>query len=196
MDVVLAFDEEVCLLEVELVMAEICELVLVEEEEEEAADVEVDSVDNAIELLVDGCIPVDDAVTVVAVEAGVVVIITPDDELETTDVLDADQVMYGSVVSASASEKTDCCNSYQEVAEESNSLYASPIGVAEITWLPVVVVTEALIDTEQPVTVEHERVNVDVDAVVAPVGVNTEYEVSHALVVCVEHELLELVDVV
>lgn len=175
-------------------MAELCELVLVEEEEE--ADVGVDFVDTVIELVVERCVPVDDAVTVVAVEAGVVVVITLDDELESTDVLDADQVMYGSVVSAEASAKIDCCNSYQEVAEVSNSLNASPIGVAEITWLPVVVVTEALIDTEQPVTVEHERVNVDVDAVVAPEGVNTEYEVSHALVVCVEHELLELVDVV
>ena len=191
----LVADEVVCALKVDVVVAELCGLVLVEEKEE-AANVEVDFVDTAIELVADRCVPVDDDVTVVAVEAGVVVVITPDDELETTDVLDADQVMYGSVVSAEASEKTDCCNSYQEVAEVSNSLYASPTGVAEITWLPVVVVTEALIDTEQPVTVEHERVNVDVDAVVAPAGVNTEYEVSHALLVCVEHELLELVDVV
>jgi hypothetical protein len=61
--------------------------------------------------------------------------------------------------------------------------------------LPVVVVADPVRVAEQAVTVEHESVTVDVDAVLAPVGVNTESDVSQALAVCVEQELLELVDV-
>lgn len=57
---------------------------------------------------------------------------------------------------------------------------------------PVVVVADPVAVAEQAVTDEHESVMVDVEAVLEPAGVNTESDVSQALAVCVEHELLEL----
>jgi len=67
--------------------------------------------------------------------------------------------------------------------------------VPEATTLsPDAVADEPVSEAEQAVTVEHESVSVEVLAVVAPVGVKIENEVSHADVVILEQELLELVD--
>ena len=95
--------------------------------------------------------------------------------------------MYGSVSSAIATERTDCCMLYQGV-----SAPASKMGVAVASWSSVV--EDPVSEAEQAVTVEHESVIVDVDSVLAPEGVKTEYDVSQALAVCVEQELLELLD--
>ena len=96
---------------------------------------------------------------------------------------------YGSVVSAMASEMIDCCESYQEGAAASHARKLSAMGVTVSG--PLSVVEEPVSEAEQAVTVEHERVMVEVDAVFAPDGVNIENDVSQALIVCVEQELLD-----
>lgn len=53
-----------------------------------------------------------------------------------------------------------------------------------------VLVEELLRETAQAVAVEHETVMVEIFAVLAPAGVNIEYESSRALIVCVEQDLL------
>jgi threonine dehydrogenase-like Zn-dependent dehydrogenase len=58
----------------------------------------------------------------------------------------------------------------------------------------IVVVADAESEPEQAVIVEHLPVTVDVEAVLAPEGVKTEYVVSQALVVCAEQELLDPLD--
>lgn len=105
----------------------------------------------------------------------------------------ADHVMYGSVSSAMASERTFCCKPYQSVATVSHSLKLSPVGAATLAWSLVLVVAEPVSVVRQTFVVEHESVMTEVDSVVAPAGTKTEYEVTQALVICVEHdsELLE-----
>lgn len=64
-----------------------------------------------------------------------------------------------------------------------------------LTWmLAVVIVKDPVIEAEQAVTVEHESVMVDVDAVLAPEGVKIRYEVLQADVVRAEQELLEVLE--
>lgn len=66
--------------------------------------------------------------------------------------------------------------------------------VTVIPPLFVVVVVDPVSEVEQAVTVEQESVMVEVDCVVAPDGVKTDNEVSQALFVCAEQELLELLE--
>jgi len=68
----------------------------------------------------------------------------------------------------------------------------SPTGPTVSTAL--LVVDDPVGEAEQAVTVEHERVMVDVDAVFPPEGVKMEYDVSQVLIVRVEQELLELLN--
>ena len=89
--------------------------------------------------------------------------------------------MYGSVVSAIASLRIVCCISYQDGAKVSHARKSSPTSVAVSFWLPVI--EDPVSEAEQALTVEHESVIVDVDAVLAPEGVKTEYDVSQALVI-------------
>ena len=102
-----------------------------------------------------------------------------------------DQVMYGSVSSAIASARTDCCTLYQDAGASARN--TSKLGVAVASASSVV--ADPVSDAEQAVTVEHESVMVDVDAVLAPEGVKMEYDVSQALAVCAEQELLDPLDV-
>lgn len=69
---------------------------------------------------------------------------------------------------------------------------SSPIGVAVISSLPVTEVPVWI--AGQAVMLEQESMVVDVDTVLAPEGVKTEYEVSQMLVVCIEQEFVELLE--
>jgi hypothetical protein len=95
------------------------------------------------------------------------------------------QVTCESVVSAITSARMDCCWSHQAGGPKSSPR-------TEIVTTPLLdVVADPLNEAEQAVTVEHESVIVDVDAVLAPEGVNTDNDVSQALAVRAEQELLE-----
>jgi hypothetical protein len=60
----------------------------------------------------------------------------------------------------------------------------------EIVTIWLLVVEDPVIEAEQAVTIKHESVMVDMDAVLAPEGIKTEYDVSQALAVCAKQELL------
>ena len=106
-------------------------------------------------------------------------------ELELAVVLVGLQVTRWSVVSAMIADRIDCCWSYHDRGAKS-----SPTKVIVGTLLLRAVVEDPVMEAEQAVTVEHESVMVDVDAVVAPVGVKTEYNVLQALAVRTEQQLL------
>ena len=98
-----------------------------------------------------------------------------------------DQVTRASVVSAIIAARIDCCMSYQDMSSKS-----SPIIFAVGAWVSVV--EDPVSEAEQAVTVEHESVIVDVDAVLAPDGVKIVDVMSQALVVFAEQVLLDILE--